>query len=180
MLTLTLLGLALTLAGTGCACVALWRDHTQYGDGPLWPLLARAWQWLRVQSFRLMPWRRRNATLQAQSIGVSVSVGTAWATFVGPEIPEDAPLEKQVMLLVQRVNNIEKAARDDRGRHNQDVKAVHDEINKLGERLDQADRDVERLAKDAVVGTARLQLSGLLLVGMGTVLMAIPAVLSLL
>lgn len=89
-------------------------------------------------------------------------------------------LEKQVMLLVQRVNNIEKAARDDRGRHNQDVKAVHDEINKLGERLDQADRDVERLAKDAVVGTARLQLSGLLLVGMGTVLMAIPAVLSLL
>lgn len=177
MLILTWLGLGLTVAGTICAGVALRRDHKQYGEGPLFPWLAAAWRWLRQQSFRLMPWLRRPVTVNLQPASVSISLGSAWATLVGPEIPEDAPIEKQVALLVQRVNNIEKAARDDRARHNQDVRAVHDEMSKLGERLDQADRDVERLAKDAAVGTVRLQLRGLLLIGFGTFLMAIPAVL---
>ncbi|MCT2279512.1 hypothetical protein M3G91_18005 [Micromonospora chalcea] len=180
MLALTLLGLTLTLLGSGFACVALWRDHRAYGDGPVFPWLAGAWQWLRQQSFRLLPWLRRPATVSPQTTSVSGSVETTWAVFVGPEIPEDAPLEKQVALLVQRVNYIEKAARDDRARHNQDIGAMQDEMIKLGERLDQADRDVERLAKDAAVGTARLQLRGLLLVGVGTILMAIPTLSDLL
>lgn len=50
------------------------------------------------------------------------------------------------------------------------------QIRAQGSRLDTADAQIEGMAREVAVDTSGLQLQGLLFVGLGTILMAIPGV----
>jgi hypothetical protein len=55
------------------------------------------------------------------------------------------------------------------------TEGIRRELAEQGHRLDAADDQLEMLAKSVAVSTARQQLPGLILVGIGTVVMAVPA-----
>jgi hypothetical protein len=85
-----------------------------------------------------------------------------------------------VRLLVHCVRNIENQASSDRVRFVKGLDEVTAQVDGHAEELRAADEGIRDLARSIAVSTVKLQLWGLLLVGGGTVLMAVPTLVSLL
>ncbi len=94
-------------------------------------------------------------------------------TVTGPAIPSDADLDRKVELLIRRVENIEREAADDRGHHAREVAALRETIDKTSSNAAQMAVGIEAKAKSMVLGSIRLQLFGLGLIGAGTVLLSL-------
>lgn len=109
------------------------------------------------------------------------ATGTAviTATVSGPAIPADTPAEEKIRLLVRRVELVEAQATADRTRHNEQIGQLRSDLSAQGAQLRQADEALRLMAKDIAAGTARLQIVGLILVGLGTAVMALPTLLGL-
>jgi hypothetical protein len=169
---LTAAGTVLSLVGIACAVVAYQGTWQEHGDGPLYPRIA---SWLARARFRV----RR---IFGRSPGVVVGVGAAVAaaasasgrmTVTGPAIPSDADLDRKVELLIRRVENIEREAADDRSHQAREVMALREEIDKTSSNAAQMAAEIDAKAKFMVLGSIRLQLFGLGLVGAGTVLLSL-------
>jgi hypothetical protein len=79
--------------------------------------------------------------------------------------------------MVKRVEQVEFEAAEDRKQHKADVRSVRSEVSSLVTKLQQTDRGLEALARSVAVSTVRLQIWGLILVGAGTTIMALPTIL---
>jgi hypothetical protein len=177
---LTWVGLFVTLVGVGCGVIAYRRTWTEHGSGPLWPVVHRGGTLLRHWMMRLLPFRRRRGvTVQAGAALSAEAAMSVRAIKSGLLVPDDAPLDQQIRLLVRRIEHVEYEAAEDRKQHKTDIKAVRADMSNLAMRLRQADRDLEALAKSVAASTVRLQVVGLILVGSGTSLMALPTILGL-
>jgi hypothetical protein len=111
---------------------------------------------------------------------VSAAVaGSATVVVSGPEIDTDLPVEERVRLLIHRVKNIENQASSDRSRFAKGLNQVKTRVDDQAAQLRTADGDLRELARSIAVSTVKLQLWGLILVGGGTVLMAVPTLLSM-
>lgn len=175
----TIFGLLTTGAGIGCAWAAFSRSHAEHGDGPLWPAVHRGGQVVR-QVWRRHVLRRRGRVVNlAGSASVGAFAASAWAVVTGPEIDPDLPLEEQVRLLVRRVRNIESQASSDRARFAKNLGDLTAQVGGQAAELRAADEGIRELARSIAVSTVKLQLWGLLLVGVGTVLMALPTLVGL-
>lgn len=176
----TVVGLAITVAGIVCAVVAYVQTLHEHDPGrPFWPwwtrkrravigFVVRAWRWL---------WNRpaNQVVMAGAAFGGTAAMGTVTVVATGPEVPPELRVEEQVRLLVARVEAAERQAEADRNRANEAVQAVRSDVAAQGQRLDEADRRIDAKATSIAIGTARLQILGLVLVGFGTVLMAVPA-----
>jgi len=85
----------------------------------------------------------------------------------------------QIKLLVERIADAEEATRRESERHSKELQDVRAEVDAHTERLARADEDIKQLALALSLGTARLQITGLVLVGIGTLFMAVPTLLGL-
>jgi hypothetical protein len=110
---------------------------------------------------------------------MAVVAGTVTLTVSGPEIDTDLPVEEQVRLLVRRVRNIENQAASDRARFSKGLDETAARVDSHAAQLRAADEGIRDLARSIAVSTVKLQLGGLFLVGGGTVLMAVPTLVSL-
>lgn len=63
-----------------------------------------------------------------------------------------------------------------KARAEQAERLLGEQLAQQGRRLEDADEQLRALAKSVAVSTARLQLIGLILVGIGTALMAVPTI----
>jgi hypothetical protein len=81
--------------------------------------------------------------------------------------------------LIRRVELVEAQATADRTRHNEEIGQLRSDLSVQGPQLRQADEALRLMAKDIAAGTARLQIIGLILVGLGTVIMALSTLLGL-
>lgn len=174
----TIVGLLTVLAGIGCAWTAYSRTHAEHADGPLWPLLHNVGQAAR-RLWRRYALRRRAVPISASASVAMAMAGTATISVSGPEIDTDLPFEEQMRLLVRRVRNIENEARSDRARFAKGLGEVTGRVDSHAAQLRAADEGIRGLARSIAVSTVKLQLWGLLLVGGGTVLMAVPTLVSL-
>lgn len=169
----TLVGLLAVLAGIGCAATAYSRTHAEHADGPLWPTLHRAGQTIR----RVL--RRSGVTVSVSGAASTAVTSSATIVASGPEIDTDLPVEEQVRFLIHRVKNIENQASSDRSRFARDLDQVKTRVDDQTAQLRVADGDIRELARSIAVSTVKLQLWGLILVGGGTVLMAVPTLVSM-
>ena len=184
-LVTTCVGLLLTIAGVSCAGVAFFQTWREHERRPLFPALAVALIRGRAAARRLAWWRTpKHTTAQLSAVlpGLSGSM-QGHLTVYGPDIPPDAPVEEAVRLLLRRVERIEETARDDRQRSTTSVAELRTELasraGALRETVRETDNDLRELTKKVAVGTVKLQLWGLILVGTGTVLMTIPTIITM-
>ncbi|TKG67533.1 hypothetical protein [Prauserella endophytica] len=164
---LVCVGLVLTLAGTSCGALALYRNHQKYGSGLLFPKLAR----LKSDLSRVI--RRRGPNVRAGAGTATLRLETSGATGVAEKaISATAPFDQQVALILERIREVEGRLTE---RHRRDIKEMKESIHTLKASSEAADQSITRLAKDVAAGSVQLQLWGLILVGIGTILLAIPS-----
>lgn len=168
-LFLTVLGTACSLAGTACAGWALWQNHTPYGSGHLLPALAKI-----RSSMRRVLQRKRKGKQVALSGTISLPglSMTAELTVDRDAIAANGPVRDQILAAVDRMRKLEERLT---AQHSKDVAAIRNEIQDLRAATETADSRLDTMARDIGVGTVKLQLWGLVLVGLGAVLLAIPA-----
>ncbi len=157
------MGVALQLLGTGLAAWALWKDWREHGGGrPLVPAIARGVAWARR---KLGP----SPTTITGSGAAVAAVRVAGVGRVVVPVADDAPVEDQLRFLRDRLGFLLDdldAVRGAVGEVERDltekVSEVAAESSKRTAALD------ERLARVAT-GSVRLELMGLVLVGVGSV-----------
>lgn len=176
----TVLGLVLVVAGLGYSVAAYHRANAEHGDRPLWPRLRRAWVavrrvWVQYVLRRPPIQGRMSATAPAATV-----TGSGTVTFADPQIDADLPVEEQLRLVIDRLKAVESRTSSDRAQFTTDLHEIRHEINTQVTRLRAADEETRSLVRAVAADpvTLKYQLRGLFLVGLGTVLMAIPALAS--
>lgn len=96
----------------------------------------------------------------------------------GPPIPDDEDVDVKVALLVQRVQAIEQTATLDRTRAKEADKEILSRLHAASQHAAQEAARLEDLVKHAAAGTVRIQIGGLILVGLGTLLGTVGSALS--
>lgn len=169
---LTVAGTVLSLVGIACAVVAYQGTWQEHGDGPLYPRIA-SWR-ARVRFYvRWILGGPRNVVLGAGVATAAAASVSGRMTVTGPDIPSDADLDRKVELLIRRVENIEREAADDRSHQAREAMALREAIDKTSSNATQMAAEIEAKAKSMVLGSIRLQLFGLGLVGAGTLLLSL-------
>jgi len=166
------------LAGIICAAMAYSRTYADHAKVPLWPALHRAKQAIRRLWVRYVL-RRPGITVSVRATASAAVADSVTVVVSSPEIDTDLPVEKQVRLLIHRINNIENQASIDRSRFAEGLDQLKARVDDQTAQLRAADGDIQELARSIAVSTVKLQLWGLILVGVGTVLMAVPTLVSM-
>lgn len=167
---ITGLGLVLALTGVGCGLRAYVLSVREHDTAPVWPWADRQVQRVRA----LLPSRKpAGRIVSVAGIASAEAFGSATVT-----VDEGPPGDVQVQLerLRQRIEGVESRLVAERQRSDEADARIRAELIEQGQRLDGADEQLGALARSVAVSTARLQLVGLILVGLGTALMAVPAV----
>jgi hypothetical protein len=179
--TLTLLGLAITLAGIFCGVVAFLATLKAHDPDPLLRWWPRGVEYVRRVAVKISGWF--GATTPTRYIYVTEGIqandefGVAAVLRSGLPVPPDLPLEEQIRLLVERIEDVEEAAKIDREHRAEELHALRVDLTGRADRLQESDNRILHDARDMVLGTIRLQVLGLGLVGVGTALMALPVLL---
>lgn len=163
---MTWVGLVLILVGTGFGGAALYQTHVRHGRGDLFPGLAKI-----ARTVKRALSTRRPKIVEAQAhINLGALIATGQLTV---EHQLEGPVEGQIAQLADRIRAVEARIAE---RHHKDVNAIRSDIDALRQASQRADEEIRTLTKDVAAGTVALQLTGLILVGAGSVLMAIPAI----
>ncbi|MFI5709806.1 hypothetical protein [Kribbella sp. NPDC051620] len=164
-------GLVLTVAGTLLAAMALigdWRDHG--GGEPLIPMIARARAWFRRHVLGRKP--------EVHSVSGQVTAHwgvTASATgYVSP--PSNAPVDVQMRFVRERLIALESRIGTERQELDQKIGRLQEDAQATNARSQKAIDELEVKVRDVATGSVRLDLFGLVLVGVGSIVSALPAV----
>jgi hypothetical protein len=180
---LTLIGLVFALAGILCGVVAFLATLKAHDPDPLLRWWPRAVEHVRRAAVKISGWF--GVTPPTRYIHVTDGIhandefGVGTVLRSGLPVPSDLPVEQQIRLLVQRIEDAEDAAKIDRERHAEELHALRADLTGRTDRLQESNNRILRDARDMVLGTIRLQILGLGLVGVGTALMTLPVLFSI-
>ncbi|MFC6156099.1 hypothetical protein [Kribbella jiaozuonensis] len=162
-----IVGLVLTLIGTVLAVVALVQDWNEHGGGkPLIPVAARLWRWLR-----------RTPRVHSVSADTTASWNVAAATgevYVSP--PSDAGVDVQMRFVRERLIALEARIAKERREVDRRINDVETAGREADARSQTALAEVNDKIREVATGSVRLELWGLGLVGVGSIVSTLPAV----
>lgn len=165
-------GLALSLVGTALAWRALWRDWQAHAGGrPLVPAVAKARMWFVRRVLRRPPAKHAVGAEVALSWGVAVNA----AGYVAP--PSNAPVDVQMRFVRERLLALEARIGDERRELDHRIDGVQTAAQDADAKSRAAIAEVEAQVREVATGSVRMELSGLLLVGVGSIVSTLPAVL---
>ncbi|GEL27136.1 hypothetical protein PSU4_60900 [Pseudonocardia sulfidoxydans NBRC 16205] len=170
----TLIGLALAVGGVVCGVKAFVETLHEHDPTPVFPGAAR-----QLDRARALLQRRKRvhaAEVHMTSTGqatVTVTSGGGAHLTVGKA---DESVDERFARLEAGLAKLAAQMIAGRAEVQGELDRATKRIVEQGDRLDVADAGLRALAKSVAVSTARLQLWGLILVGCGTVLMAVPAI----
>jgi len=177
-LVLALLGVgtALNLFGLYCGWRAFVAAWDTYGEGNLWPWLAAAVARARSVLRRLTFRGQRDAhALSVSGAAMSTSSASVRVT-ARMGFPDEASDAERIASLVRAVRGIYDELAEDRSIANRRDMEVSQRLSELSTMIGDESRRLEGLSKEIASGDVRLQLVGLMAIGLGTVLMAIPGI----
>lgn len=169
-------GLAVTVLGIACGLFAFGTTLQEY-DPPVvkwWPRFVNAFRRLSIRIGNLLVGPRPQV-FRPTGIPSEERVGKPTIRLGDIEVPDDIPLAEQIRLLLRRVEHVENVARTDRQQAQKRDESLRADLAAAVDRLDAADARIEGDARRMSLGSARLQMWGLLLVGIGTIAMTVPA-----
>jgi len=166
------IGLVLNVIGTSLAWSALWRGARKHADwSMLLPRVAAVREWFLVKVLR----RTRK---------VSTHRGTAWltanSTLIAGGIASpaaDAPMDEQVAYFRKQVMALHTRIDQQRQEIAGEISVVRDDVTDARREAQEAVREVRKDVREIATGTVTQQMLGLFLVGLGTVIGAVPVVL---
>jgi hypothetical protein len=167
-------GLLLTMIGTVLAAAALlqdWRDHA--GGEPLVPVLARARQRL-ARSVRSLLGKTPSAHVVGAHAALQANATMTASGYVAP--PSNAPVDVQMRFVRERLLALEARIAKERGELNQKIDQVQQDGQAAEARSRNAIADVEAKVREVATGSVRMELVGLVLVGIGSIAGALPTV----
>lgn len=188
---LTIFGLLFSLAGIGCGVSAFLRTLAEHDPKPVWPWASRQVARGRSAVVRITRWIRPG---KSNVVHAKAGAGAAFARATtraagyrsGIQIPPDLPIKEQILLLVERIADAEEVIRRESDHLRGELRDVRAKVDahtkrlaRADEELARADEDIKQLALALSLGTVRRQIVGLILVGIGTVFMAVPALFGL-
>ncbi|WP_270887734.1 hypothetical protein [Pedococcus sp. 5OH_020] len=167
------IGLVLNVTGTFLAGKALIQDYRENAQGvPLLPWLVAARRWAANQ----LPFRgpvTASGTVFLGGEGILVAEG-----LVTRLIPDaDAPTERQIEYLRREVDALHQALDTYHREADRRIDDVSQQLAGTEAKAAAATSEVELLARRNATSTVGMQLFGLLLIGIGSVVSVLPAVL---
>lgn len=178
---LTVIGLISTLAGillAVCAYARTWRDFKQV---PMFHEVVDMMRQVRRLVQRIQFWKKPKAV----TAHVSANLSCLRAHLKGrvimppPTVPEDASVEDAIMLLAVGIDHLAANAIGDRDENRESVRQLETKLMEVTEKLRDADTQHRETAVTLATSTVRLQVLGLGLVGIGSVLLSLPTLFSL-
>lgn len=167
-----IIGLVLTLVGTVLAGWALWQDWRAHSGGkPLIPALAKARVWFVRRVLRRAPQTRTvygHGSLHAHA-GVLSASG-----YASP--PSNAPVDVQMRFVRERLLALDARIAKERHELGQRLDQVEAAAQKADADTREAIADVEAKVREVATGSVRMELVGLVLVGLGSIVATAPAV----
>jgi hypothetical protein len=165
----TAVGLVLAVGGVGCGVWAYIQAVKQHDTLPVWP-------WANRQIQRVREWRpfKRDARQGSGTATIALAgsaIGRGEACGALTVVKGDETVEERIE---RRLQHAEKRAAEDRARADEADARISQQLTDQEHRFDKADEQLRQLTKSVAVSTARLQLVGLILVGLGTAVMALP------
>lgn len=172
---LTVVGLLSVIAGTVCAVVALVAQYRSHAPNEEWPTARR----IRRLARRLL--RRPPPSIYAVGNVTGPAATVSGTGVVSPptEIAAGAPVEEQLRVFARRLELVEQQITADRTRQRKELKAVENNLIDVRAAIKRTNDSFERRIKESAISTLELQVIGLVLVGFGSVLLAVPALLDL-
>jgi hypothetical protein len=177
-LALTLLGIgtALNIFGLFCAGTAFKASWDEYGEGDLWPWLGAAITRTKQVASRLAFWRRQvPQTVEVSGAGMVASGGYGRAT-VRMGFPQDASDAERIAQLERAVQGIYDDLAEDRGVASRHDAEFTQRLEEVDNKIESESQRLEDLSRAAASSDIQLQLVGLMAIGVGTVLTAVPGI----
>lgn len=168
------IGLLLALAGVGCGVAAYIGSVRQYDTLPVWPWASTTIRLLRARLTCKRDVRTGSGT--GTIVLAGSAIGSAEAFGDASVIKSDETVDERMARLEARLQLIEERGGAEQARAEMAERLLEEQLTKQGRRLEDADEQLRALAKSVAVSSARLQLVGLILVGFGTMLMAVPTI----
>ena len=167
----TIIGLLLNIAGASLAGWALIQDYRKHARQPLLPWVA-AKEWFLAKVLR----QTRSVTVRGGAAhGTLGFVGTA-AGIATPAA--DAPMDTQITYLRNQVMTLHSMIGVQRREISAEIRKVDQAVREARQDARDAVTSVEEMARDIATGTVKIQLFGLLLIGLGSTIAALPIVFS--
>jgi len=164
-------GLILTTVGTVLAGWALWQDWRVHAGGePLIPVLAKARRWLVMRVLRRPP----GTHVVGKAVSTSWDVHATATGYVAP--PSNAPVDVQMRFVRERIQALEATIAKQRQELDQRIDRVQSDSRKADAESRQAIADLTGTVRELATGSVRMELVGLVLVGVGSIVATAPAV----
>ncbi|MBB6569463.1 hypothetical protein HPO96_10640 [Kribbella sandramycini] len=160
----------LTLVGTVLAAAALvgdWRAHR--GGEPLIPLSGRLWRWFKKRVLLRKP------SVHRVSVGRATSWDVAAAATGYSAPPSNAPVDVQMRFVRERLIALERRIGSERQEVDQKIARVQEATQAMNARSESSLNELRETVRDLATGSVRLELLGLILVGVGSVIAAVPS-----
>jgi cysteine synthase len=167
-------GLLLALAGVGCGIAAYVASVRQHDTMPVWPWASRMITHARQRLTFKRDVRAGSGTATISLAGSAIGSGEAFGTLSVARSNET--VDERIGRLEARVQLVEERAGAEQARAEKAERLLEEQMNRQGRLMEEADEQLRELAKAVAIGSARLQLVGLILVGVGTMLMAVPTI----
>lgn len=166
----TIAGLILNVIGTCLAGLALILDFREHSQKPMLPWLTTGLRWLRAHLSRQRPQSVTGYTVDADNAGIVDVDGTP-----GRVTPSESdPVAAQIEHLRREVEALHKGIAEQATMTSESVRKVSEAVTQARVDAHKAVTRVEDMARGIAVGTVKMQLTGLLLIGFGTILGALP------
>ena len=167
-----MIGLLLNIIGTSLAGSALWKGASHHADwSTLLPRIAAALEWFQAKVLR----RTRSAIVYGTSAASSRS--SAHAVVVTMVPAADASIETQMAYVREQVITLHKRAEEQGRAFAKEISGVRDAVTDARLAAQESVQKVQKDVSEIATGTVTQQMLGLFLVGLGTVVGAVPVVL---
>lgn len=169
-LACAIVGLSLNVVGTGLAGRAIVQDFHKYSEGqPLVPFVSRVRTWLAQL------WRS-SADATVHSVSASGSVKATGEVHLTVIPAPDAPVSEQIRFLRDELDRVKATIAEQRGYFVKQIEQVGVSVERSRAETQDLATELRSKVRDVVSGTARVQLLGLTLVGVGSIVAAVPTI----
>lgn len=169
MKTAAIIGLVLNIAGVSLAGWALRQDYRKHARRPLLPWAA-AREWFMVKVLR----QTRSINVNVGSVRGTIAVVSSATGIVTPAA--DAPMDSQIAYLRDQVMTLHTMIGEQGRKISAEIAKVDRAVGEARQDAQEAVTNIEEMARDIATGTVKIQLSGLLLIGIGSIIAALPVV----
>jgi hypothetical protein len=169
------LGIALNVGGACCALLAYGRTFKLHGKTLLFPGLTAFGHRVRGFFARFLPFLRRVVTLHAETGVLPLTGNLSCELKVKIAIPPDGPIEARVAAITRAVDALQQSLASEREARVASVASVESRLGGLTDRFTQSVDRLDAKVYDVGVRSLKLQIVGVFLVVLGTILLAVAS-----